>query len=205
MIPSPFVAIIDYATGNAGALLALFKRLRIHACLTREPAVIQKASKIILPGVGAFDHAMRSLAQHNLIPVLRERVLTQKTPLLGICLGAQILGHTSEEGSCPGLGWLDMETKKFSTHDVRVPHIGWQEIQPKKASALLEQMAPDARFYFVHSYYMACNNPVDILAQGVYGHDFVCAVSRDNIHGVQFHPEKSHRFGEVLLKNFANA
>lgn len=199
------IAVVDYAIGNLAAVANMFKRLGVMCEITSNPEKISSADKIILPGNGAFDACMQGLRATGLIPLLEERVLRQKTPLLGICVGAQMLGHSSEEGVEPGLGWVDMRVRRFpSLPGVRVPHMGWCDVRcGMQAHPLLHDLDPDARFYFVHSYYMHPANPHDVLLTAHYGLDFAAAVSAGNITGVQFHPEKSHRYGKQLLGQFA--
>lgn len=199
------IAIVDYDIGNITAVSNMLMRLGIRSVVTSSAQEIESASKIILPGNGSFDACMKNLRESGLVPVLEEKVLGQKTPLLGICVGAQMLGTQSAEGEESGLGWLDMQVKKFpDIAGLRVPHMGWNEVWAEnKSNALLEHMDADARFYFVHSYYMVPNNFEDILLRAKYGIEFAAGVSRGNISGVQFHPEKSHRFGKQLLNSFA--
>lgn len=199
------IAIVDYDIGNIAAVSNMLMRLGIRSVVTSSAQEIEQASKIILPGNGSFDACMKNLRESGLVPVLEEKVLCQKTPLLGICVGAQMLGVTSAEGDEPGLGWLDMQVNKFPAMDgLRVPHMGWNEVWAKnRENPLLQNMEEEARFYFVHSYYMVPRNPDEIMLLAKYGIEFAAGVSRDNIAGVQFHPEKSHRFGKQLLNSFA--
>lgn len=199
------IAIIDYAIGNLAAVANMFNRLGVVCEITSDIKKIQSANKIVLPGNGAFDACMQGLRATGLIPLLEERILQEKIPLMGICVGAQMLGHGSEEGIEPGLGWLDMRVKRFpSLPDLRVPHMGWCHVQRRdQMHSLVRGMDDDARFYFVHSYYMDAANQQDVLLTAHYGLDFSAAVCMGNIFGVQFHPEKSHRFGKQLLERFA--
>lgn len=201
------IAVVDYAIGNLAAVSNMFKRLGVDCEITPDPERIGRAEKIILPGNGAFDACMQGLRATGLIPLLEERVLRQRTPLLGICVGAQMMGHGSEEGVEPGLGWIDMQVKRFpALPGLRIPHMGWCDVQRSAPThPLLHDLDSDARFYFVHSYYMQPANPNDVLLTANYGLDFAAAVSVDNITGVQFHPEKSHRYGKQLLGQFARA
>lgn len=198
------IAIVDYDIGNLGAVASMLHRLGVPSRITADPGEIERAERIVLPGNGAFDACMRALRRTGLLPLLTRRVLEEKTPLLGICVGAQMLGQGSEEGSEPGLGWLPMRSRRFPTlPGLRVPHMGWNEVRPARVDARLAGMAPDARFYFVHSYHLAPDDEADVLLWANYGIEFAAAVARDNIMGVQFHPEKSHRYGKQLLGNFA--
>lgn len=199
------IVIIDYGMGNVGSILNMYKRIGLtDVQMSGEPEVIQKADKLILPGVGAFDHGMMHLKESGLIEVLNDKVLNKKTFVLGICLGMQLLTKKSEEGVEAGLGWIDAETVKFSFHNsqLKIPHMGWDYIQVKRANPLIEQQGAK-RFYFVHSYYVQCRQEADVLATADYGCEFTCAVQRENIYGTQFHPEKSHKFGMQVLENFA--
>jgi glutamine amidotransferase len=199
------IAIVDYEIGNLAAIANMFSRLGVLCEITADPVKIENADKIILPGNGAFDACMQSLRATGLIPLLNEKVLTRKTPLLGICVGAQMLGYGSEEGTEAGLGWLDIEVKRFpALPDFRVPHMGWCHVKNVSLDhPLFEKLNEDARFYFVHSYYLDPANAEEVLLTANYGKDFAAAVGKDNIVGVQFHPEKSHRFGKKLLAQFA--
>lgn len=199
------IIIIDYGMGNLGSILNMLRKIGAEARISSDPGEIENSDKIIIPGVGAFDSGMTNLTKMDLIPVLYEKVINRKTPFLGICLGMQLLTKKSEEGSLPGLGWLDAETKRFSfgsEQRLKIPHMGWNMIAVKKESPLLQEMYSEPRFYFVHSYHVVCNDPNDVLATTYYGYDFVSSVQRGNIFGVQFHPEKSHKCGMKLLKNF---
>lgn len=199
------IAIVDYDIGNIAAVFNMLMRLGLRSVVTANTQDIERASKIILPGNGSFDACMKNLRASGLIPVLEEKVLAQKVPLLGICVGAQMLGTKSEEGEESGLGWLNLQVSRFpDIKGLRIPHMGWTEVWAhNKNNPLLEDMEAGARFYFVHSYYMAPNNPEEIMLSAKYGIEFAAGVSRDNIAGVQFHPEKSHRFGKQLLNSFA--
>lgn len=199
------IVVIDYAIGNLAAVANMFKRLGVVCEITSDIEKIRRAKKIVLPGNGAFDACMQGLRATGLIPLLEERVLHEKIPLLGICVGAQMLGHGSEEGDEPGLGWIDMQVKRFpALPGLRVPHMGWCHVKRNApAHPLVQGMDEDARFYFVHSYYMQAANPQDVLLTAHYGLDFAAAVCVGNIAGVQFHPEKSHRYGKQLLGQFA--
>lgn len=199
------IAIIDYDVGNIAAVANMLQRLGLRSVITNDPAVVTEADRIILPGNGSFDACMRNLRSTGLVPLLERRVLTERVPLLGICVGAQMLGSSSEEGSEPGLGWLDMTVHRFpQVAGLPVPHMGWCEVtRGRDDDRLTIGLENDARFYFVHSYFMLPSDPADILLKGNYGHEFAAAVARGNVAGVQFHPEKSHRFGKQLLSAFA--
>lgn len=199
------IVVIDYGMGNIASILNMFKRIgEREVTLSGNAAVIEKADKILLPGVGSFDNGMKNLKVSGLLPVLNKKALVDKVPVLGICLGMQLLTRRSDEGVEPGLGWIDADTKKFSfdTSDIKIPHMGWNYIRVQKESPLLAKGA-SKKFYFVHSYYVSCDKQEDVLAVARYGIDFTCMVQKDNIYGAQFHPEKSHKFGMELLENFA--
>ena len=197
--------IVDCGIGNLGSVVNMLKKIGVKAAVSSDPSVIAAADKLLLPGVGAFDAGMDALNKSGLIPLLNRKVLTEKTPILGICLGMQLLTRKSEEGALPGLGWVKGETVRFDfpgRADLKVPHMGWNRVSVKQESPLFLQMPEDPRFYFVHSYHVVCEDPTDVAATTPYGLDFTSAVSKGNIHGVQFHPEKSHKFGMKLLENF---
>jgi len=198
------VVIIDYGLGNLLSVKNMFKKIGVDATISSDFSVIKDAPKLLLPGVGAFDYGMQKIKDSGLQEVLNQKVLIDKTPILGICLGLQIMTKSSEEGVLPGLGWFNAVTKKFRLDDssLKVPHMGWNEISIKKQSKLLDGMYDDARFYFVHSYHLDSQDASDVLLTARYGYDFVCGLEKDNILGVQFHPEKSHKFGMKLLSNF---
>lgn len=199
------ITIVDIGVGNVGAIENMLKRVGCAARTSADPDVILAASKIILPGVGAFDHGMRELRERNLEAVLRDKVLVQRTPVLGICLGMQMLGLSSEEGSEPGLGWIAARSRRFGGEGwdgrLKVPHMGWNAVRPAVENPLLVGI-DRPRFYFVHSYHVVCDDPTTACGLTRYGTDFVSMVRQDNILGVQFHPEKSHRFGFALFRNF---
>lgn len=199
------IAIIDYKMANLGSILNMLKRIHVQGVATSDPQTIQSADHIILPGVGAFDNAMHNLKLTGLIPLLREKVLQQRTPILGICLGMQLLGNSSDEGELPGLGWIEARCKKMELSEdsrLKIPHMGWAELNLLHDSPLLRELGKHPRYYFVHSYHMKCTRPEDVLATALHEQVFTAAVQKDNIYGVQFHPEKSHRFGLGLLSNF---
>lgn len=199
------IVIIDYDIGNLAAVANMLRRIGHASLITSDPDQIEAADRIILPGNGHFDTCMKNIRASGLVPVLEEKVLRQGTPLLGICVGAQMLGLSSEEGIEPGLGWLDMKVRRFpNVEGLRVPHMGWSEVSlPQPDHPLAFNLGEDPRYYFVHSYYLEPSQEVDTLFSAEYGLTFAAGVSRGNIAGVQFHPEKSHRFGKALLANFA--
>ena len=201
------IHVVDYGLGNVQAFLTLFKRLGFEATRAKTPADLTGAGKIILPGVGAFDHAIKLLDQSGMRPSLETLILQDKVPVLGVCVGMQILASASDEGHLPGLSWIPGKVRAFRANEhcfnLPLPHMGWNDVQPKPGSRLFAGLESDARFYFLHSYYFECDEPAYVAATASYGLDFSCAASAGNIHGVQFHPEKSHHFGAQLLKNFA--
>ncbi len=199
------IVIVDYGIGNLASVLNMFKKIgATNVCISKDYALIEKATKLILPGVGAFDAGMDNLEKSGLIPLLNKKVIKDKIPLLGICLGMQLLTKKSEEGVKPGLGWIDAETVKFNLDPVlklKVPHMGWNYIKVLNKNPLIE-MESKSRFYFVHSYYVKCKDESQSLATSHFGFDFTCMVKKDNIYGAQFHPEKSLKFGMQVLDNF---
>jgi glutamine amidotransferase len=201
------VVIVDYRMGNLGSIQNMLRKAGTESEITSDPRRFLQADHLILPGVGRFDRAMQNLREMNLIPGLEEAVLEKKIPTLGICLGMQIMTEGSEEGGETGLGWFPGLVKKFRPDPERkltVPHMGWNDLQVQKPHFLLSGLEQDSRFYFVHSYYVHLKNRGEILAETDYALPFVSALGRDHILGTQFHPEKSHRFGLSLLKNFVN-
>ena len=191
--------------GNLGSMLNMFKRIGVKAVIESDPAVIQQADKLLLPGVGAFDTAMTCI---NSVPKLREvlnhKALVEGVPILGVCLGMQLLTRSSKEGTLPGLGWISGVTVRFPKQEgLKVPHMGWNVAVPNTPSRLTAHVGEEPRYYFVHSYSVHVDEPAHSLMRTHYGIDFDSAIGRDNIYGVQFHPEKSHRFGMQILKNFA--
>ena len=201
------IHVVDYGLGNVQAFLTMFKRLGFDAIRAKAASDLIGASKIILPGVGAFDHAIGLLDKSGMRPVLETLVLKDKVPVLGICVGMQIMGTSSEEGRLAGLGWVPGKVRSFRSNEqsaiLPLPHMGWNDVQPKPGSPLFAGLESDARFYFLHSYFFECDEPSHVAAVAAYGLNFSCAISTGNIYGVQFHPEKSHHFGAQLLKNFA--
>jgi glutamine amidotransferase len=198
------ITIVDYGMGNLGSIQNMFKYIEVPAEVTGDAKVLARASKILLPGVGAFDSAMQRIDSSGLRAVLDHKALEERIPVLGICLGMQLLARSSEEGSLPGLGWLGASVRRLPQSDgLKVPHMGWNAVSPASASALTAGLAADARFYFVHSYFVTVDDEADSVLKAHYGVTFDAAIAHGNIFGAQFHPEKSHRFGMQLLANFA--
>jgi len=203
------VLIVDYKAGNVMSVKNMFEKLGFSVLVSSEPADVLKAKKIVLPGVGKFDFGMKSLFSLGLVNALSEQVLVNKVPILGICLGAQLFTKGSEEGMQQGLGWFDIETIRFKPFNgLKTPHMGWNETHiVLKDSPLFAQeqyLVDPPRFYFVHNYHFDNVSSKEILTETFYGYNFVSAFQRDNIFGVQFHPEKSHKFGMALFTNFMN-
>lgn len=198
------IVIVDFGMGNLGSIANMFKKVGAKALISSRTEDVSGADQLVLPGVGTFDTGMRRLKETGLVPLLREKVLQGKTPMLGICLGMQLMTEASEEGSMAGLGWIKGRTVRFP-HGIglRVPHMGWNTVSQRKLCPLLHDLGPEPRFYFVHSYHVVCDQPDDILTVTEYGYDFASAFSHGNIFGLQFHPEKSHRFGMQLFRNFS--
>lgn len=199
------ITIVNYGMGNLGSMLNMFKRIGVKACIESDPAIIRQSEKLVLPGVGAFDSAMTCInSVSGLREVLDHKALVEHTPILGVCLGMQLLTRSSEEGKLPGLGWIPGTTSRFPKQEgLKVPHMGWNVALPNTPSRLTVQVGDEPRYYFVHSYCVQVDDPAHSLMRTHYGLDFDSAIGRDNIYGVQFHPEKSHRFGMQILKNFA--
>lgn len=202
------VVIVDYGMGNLGSIQNMLKKVGCFSIISSKYEHIANAKKLILPGVGAFDTGIRNLIQLNLIDILNQKVLTDRIPILGICLGVQLMTQSSEEGSLNGLGWFDAKTVRFNTLRVQekllLPNIGWREVTPKKESKLIDSENEELRYYFVHSYHLETSHNEDVLFTSNYGYEYAVALERDNILGVQFHPEKSHKFGMMLLKKFVD-
>ncbi|MGA1977616.1 MAG: imidazole glycerol phosphate synthase subunit HisH [Bacteroidales bacterium] len=214
------IAIIDYGMGNLWSVKRKMDRIEADSVITSDEKEIRSCEKIILPGVGHFATAVSEIKKRGLWDLLYEQVIKEGKYILGICLGMQLMAHHSEEGDSEGFGWIDAEVIRFKIEDLRlkigdsrlkiadgrlkIPHVGWNTLEKVKDSPLFMNIDMRSEFYFVHSYHIRCNNPENILAETVYGYPFVSAVNKDNIFGVQFHPEKSHDAGEMLLKNFVN-
>ncbi|MGZ3866671.1 MAG: imidazole glycerol phosphate synthase subunit HisH [Bacteroidia bacterium] len=200
------IAIVDYGIGNLASVLNMFKKIGVKdVVISNEKEVLAKANKLLLPGVGAFDAGMGNLENSGLIPILNEKALKEKVPVLGICLGMQLLTKRSEEGKKNGLGWIDAETIKFTPAPelkLKVPNMGWNYITVQRENPLVDMKSKN-RFYFVHSYYVKCFDEKQSLATSHFDIDFTCMVNKENIYGAQFHPEKSLKFGMKLLENFS--
>ena len=201
------IAVVDYGSGNIHAINNIYKRLKIECKFVSKPDQLAQASRIILAGVGAFDESMRQLNSSGMREALDHCVLENKVPVLGICVGMQIMALSSEEGDLPGLGWIPARVKRFDEealhHKPKTPHMGWNTARPQLNHQLYNDVDVEQGFYFLHSYYFECDQGEDVLALTTYGEEFASAVHRRNVHGVQFHPEKSHQNGVNLLKNFA--
>lgn len=203
------ITIVDYGLGNIRAFQNVYKRLNVEIKLASSVADLSSASKIILPGVGAFDHAMEMLNQSGMRDCLDNMVLVHKVPVIGICVGMQMMANSSDEGVSQGLGWIDGvvtsldSSRAINSIDLPLPHMGWNNIEAKQDSVLFKDLDAQKNFYFLHSYYFQCNNSSNVLATSNYGFDFACVVNKENIYGIQCHPEKSHHNGVALLKNFA--
>jgi imidazole glycerol-phosphate synthase subunit HisH len=205
----PVITIVDYGLGNIGAFANVYKRMDMDVRIARTANELADAERIILPGVGAFDHAMNLLDASGMRDTLDELVMERRRPVIGICVGMQILADASDEGSRRGLGWIPGRVRHFSSkpsnRDLPMPHMGWNDVIPRTGEPLFAGLEAEARFYFLHSYFFECDDPDHVSATASYGIDFGCAVRNAHIQGVQFHPEKSHHFGSDLLKNFARA
>lgn len=198
------ITVVDYGIGNLGSIRNMLKRIGVPASITSDLDQIAAAEKLILPGVGAFDVAMERINSSELRAILDRKALEEKTPILGVCLGMQLLTRGSEEGKLPGLGWIPASTTRFpSIPGLKVPHMGWNVVRPARPSLLTDGLPAGSRFYFVHSFCVHVDDPDDSLLRTTYGVDFDAAIQRGNVYGAQFHPEKSHKFGMKLLENFA--
>ena len=198
------IVIVDYGLGNIGSLLNMFEYIGVQARVANDADDVIDAEKLVLPGVGAFDYAMEKLEENKLIEILNFKVLEKSCPILGVCLGMQLMCNRSEEGAKAGLGWVEGDVKRIpSNPGLVIPHMGWNYVKQSKANPLTQTLDDDARFYFVHSFYVELEEISNEIISCEYGHVFTCGFQVGNIYGVQFHPEKSHRFGKQLLSNFA--
>lgn len=200
------LVVVDLKASNLGSISNMLNRIGTKHVVTSEIDTIKQASKILLPGVGSYDNAITNLEKLNLIDVLKAKALEDKIPFLGICLGMQIMTRGSEEGKLSGLGLIKADTLRFKLEDypgLKIPHMGWNIVTPRYENSLLKAPFSEQRFYFAHSFFVQCDDESDILAQTNHGKDFTCAFKHQNIWGVQFHPEKSHKFGMNLFKNFS--
>jgi imidazole glycerol-phosphate synthase subunit HisH len=201
------IAIVNYGSGNIQAIANIYGRLSVPFVVAATPGDLVGVDRIILPGVGAFDQAMNELDASGIRQALDVCVLNERKPILGICVGMQLLAKSNEEGGAKGLGWIDATVKRFEHSTFgqtrQLPHLGWNTVKPARVDALFAGVEPQHGYYFLHSYYFSCHDPDDVLASTDYGGQFTCAVRRQNVYGVQFHPEKSHQNGVQLLKNFA--
>ena len=202
------ITIVDYGLGNISAFLNVYRRANIEATTAKTAKELDGATRVILPGVGSFDHAMEQLQRSGMRETLDDLALNRRVPMLGICVGMQMLARSSDEGTLPGLGWIAGSVRNLGSllaeRALPLPHMGWNDVRVVSNDKLFDQLDADSRFYFLHSYYFDCDRPGDAAAVASYGREFACAVHAENIYGVQFHPEKSHHWGTRLLQNFAN-
>jgi len=204
------ITIVNYEMGNLGSIYNMFRYIDVEAEITDDIEKIKKAKKILLPGVGSFDMAMKKIKEKNFFDILNEKALIEKIPILGICLGMQLLTDSSEEGSSKGFGWISADTLSFKERidrDLKVPHMGWNVVKKTRESKLTKDFEnfEEVRFYFVHSYFVKVKDEKNSILKTKYGIEFDSAIQNDNIFGAQFHPEKSHKFGMKLFENFAKA
>lgn len=197
------IIIIDLNLGNVGSIFNMFEKIGVASKISNNENDIQKAKKLILPGVGAFDSGIEKLKKNNLINSIEEKVLDKSTPILGICLGMQMMLESSEEGEKNGLGWIKGKVIKFRDNNLKIPHMGWNQVKKTKNNKLTNNLFMNSRFYFVHSYFASLTDKNNQILQTEYGESFTSAFNLKNIYGVQFHPEKSHKFGMKLLENFS--
>lgn len=199
------IVIVDYGLGNVRSIYAKIDQMGEEVKISSEKSDIESADSLILPGVGAFDTGMNNLKTLDLIDILYRKIIRERIPVLGICLGMQLFTNKSEEGVQEGLSYIDADTVRFNFGEgisLAIPHMGWNTIQKKREMSVLAEIADYSRFYFVHSYHVVCHVPQDIVATTYYGFDYPSIIQKDNIVGVQFHPEKSHKQGIMILKNF---
>ena len=199
------IVVVDYNMGNVGSIVSMLKKLKINSIVSSDKKIIQDAEKIILPGVGSFDKAFSNIKKLDLFEILNIKAKVDNIPILGICLGMQLLTNSSEEGDEKGFGWIDADTIRFKNDGkIKVPHMGWNDVSRSNDSRLTMKLIENSRFYFVHSYYVKVKNDSNSILKSLHSVEFDSAIQNENIYGVQFHPEKSHKFGMQLLKNFTN-
>jgi glutamine amidotransferase len=199
------IAIVDYGMGNLGSVQNMLRKLGAESVRTRDPAEIARADRLVLAGIGGFDGAMERIEEAGLVQVLNDQVIERGVPILGVCLGMQVMAHSSAEGTRRGLAWFDAEVLRFDFQEdgrLPIPHMGWEVVLPTRPSPLFDPIGPEQRFYFSHAFHLVCRDPADVAATSTYGYEFVAAVHRGNILGTQFHPEKSHVFGLDLYRRF---
>jgi glutamine amidotransferase len=200
------ITIVDYGMGNLGSIANMIKKVGGEVIITSVPEEILLGKKLILPGVGAFDNGMKNLRERHLLPALEQRVVRDGVPILGLCLGLQLFTRGSEEGTEPGLGWIDARTVRFNFdaegRGLKIPHMGWNQANLAQPSELFADIPTDSRFYFVHSFHLAGAHSESVLTTTRHGYDFTSGAVHGNIMGLQFHPEKSHRFGKQIFRNF---
>lgn len=203
------IVIVDYGVGNLGSIKNMFKKIGYKAEPSSDPSVLREAEKLILPGVGAFDAGMKNLRERGIIDLLNELVLEKKVPVLGHCLGMQLMTKKSAEGTEAGLGWIEAESIRFTFEEhqshLKIPHMGWNTLNIQRPHPIVSNLEAEARFYFVHTYHIVCKNDSDVVAYTDYGYNFASVIQKENIIGAQFHPEKSHKFGMQFLRNFAES
>tara|TARA_B100001540_G_C15784093_1_gene632408 strand:+ start:521 stop:1147 length:627 start_codon:yes stop_codon:yes gene_type:complete len=202
------ITLIDYNIGNINSIFRILVKLGFDVNVASDYSGIKDAEKLILPGVGHFERAVENLNKLNLWEIINRKVLIEKIPILGICLGMQLMCKNSEEGKSNGFGWFDANIIRFNIPNnkkFKIPHIGWNSVKIKKDNCLTGKLDNENEFYFVHSYHLLCNDKNDVLAETKYDYYFPSIIKKDNIMGTQFHPEKSHHFGEIILRNFGNS
>lgn len=200
------ISIVAYGAGNISSIANMLRHVGVDSRVVETPEEIASAEKLVLPGVGHFDYGMSRLRERGLAVALDDAVLRRRVPCLGVCLGMQLMCRGSDEGAAPGLGWIKADVRRFdipADSDLKVPHMGWNSVVLRRDDGIVPRDDHRQRFYFVHSYRVVCEDQDDVVATCTHGNEFVAAFSRDNIHGVQFHPEKSHRYGMALMRRFA--
>lgn len=200
------ITVIDYGLGNLGSIRNMLRKIGLPSVIATTPEAVAQATRIILPGVGSFDTGIRNLRESGMIDVLKAKALEERLPVLGICLGAQLMTRSSEEGSEPGLAWFAAEARRMVFDEIPgkwpLPNIGWRDVSPVNGFRMLEGLGQDARFYFVHSYYLVADDPGLVSMTTCYGFEYACGLHDKNLYSAQFHPEKSHKFGMQFLRNF---